>query len=350
MSTNKEKMPMTVFVGSSLQSKTRFQLQEKLIPKLEAEIRDIRPWWKVFKPGKTGIQTLVYEAANSDLAIFVMAQDDLVRTTDNSLVFKVRDNVTFELGLFAGALGMDRSLMVVAPPPPASLPRARGRVTSGSPSAEDLRIATDLEGVVQIRWTEDTGWDGVAQSIVDKARERFDRLGLGWWIMESLNRSVKPPRCMFGFFNMVSSGMGVRVQDGVLHYGASFHASGIVGEVRERWHSVYASYVEPEKSANKLMIVADVQGHPHHSDPLPEAHGAGNFKTVYQAEQSGDERWFFGKFFNIENLTFKGDATFKRLGPVSERAAFRRAIIEFAPALLLKQSPCLKQKLQDDDC
>jgi predicted nucleotide-binding protein len=457
MPTNDKKVPMTVFLGSSSQSRMRFDLDKTLVPKLRKRIEKVRPWWTVFEvaAGKTVIQTLIEEAVTSDLAILVMAQDDLTQRADGSLVFTVRDNVTFELGLFAGALGLDRSLMVVVPEAakgcdlrlmvasdshpekeiidkferefepkktayavlivhasndsnkwtvagfndagefrtvvidnpdhelskeltkdPANQNRSRiaelaisslGRTpaknhpgstdtcdpkdtpvdTSAPVSPDYFQIPSDLDGVTQIRWNREKSWDGVVDRIAHKANERFDRLGLGWWIMESLNRSAKPPRSMFGIFKIVSFGKGVRVQDGVLHYGTTFHALGILGEVRERWHSIYAAFTSDEKFGHKLMIVADVHGHPQQIDPLPEAHIAGNFKTVYQAEQSGDEGWLFGKFFNIENLTFKGDATFRRLGAVTERDAFWRAVIEFAPALLLKQSPCLKRKLED---
>jgi hypothetical protein len=80
-----------------------------------------------FVPGITSIETLVNIRSTFDFAIFVFTGDDWTHSRDTQS-FAPRDNVVFELGLFTGYLGRDRSLIV----------RQNGT---------DLKIPTDLAGV-----------------------------------------------------------------------------------------------------------------------------------------------------------------------------------------------------------
>jgi hypothetical protein len=61
---------------------------------------------------KTPIQSLADELANSDFGVFVFSPDDRTRLRDKTHS-TVRDNVIFELGLFVGRLGIERSFIVV---------------------------------------------------------------------------------------------------------------------------------------------------------------------------------------------------------------------------------------------
>jgi hypothetical protein len=82
----------------------------------------------IFDLSKFTIESLVEALDEFDFALFVFAPDDIAKIR-GSEVQTVRDNVIFELGLFVGRIGRERSFIIV--------PRG----------ADDLRIPTDLLGI-----------------------------------------------------------------------------------------------------------------------------------------------------------------------------------------------------------
>src|SRR5436190_22238957 len=64
-----------------------------------------------FKTGSTFIETLVGAVSRFDFAILVLTPDDLVQSRDEPN-FGPRDNAIFELGLFMGRLGRERTFAV----------------------------------------------------------------------------------------------------------------------------------------------------------------------------------------------------------------------------------------------
>jgi hypothetical protein len=99
-----------VFVGSS---------SEELTPArtIAAHLEDVAfpKVWKdsqVFKLGNHTLEDLINELDQSMFGIFVLSPDDLVSSRGTSMP-KSRDNVVFELGLFMGRLGRQRTFMVV---------------------------------------------------------------------------------------------------------------------------------------------------------------------------------------------------------------------------------------------
>lgn len=68
-------------------------------------------WNEAFEPGTTFIESLVAQRSSFDFAVFVFSTDDWVssRETEGSAP---RDNVIFELGLFMGTLGRERTVIV----------------------------------------------------------------------------------------------------------------------------------------------------------------------------------------------------------------------------------------------
>ena len=102
-----------------------YALQEGLERDLECTV-----WSQgVFQISRTAMHSLVGQLKAADFGIFVFAPDDIaqIRNTRRSTV---RDNVIFELGLFAGKLGIERCFVVV--------PR----------ESEELRLPSDLLGLV----------------------------------------------------------------------------------------------------------------------------------------------------------------------------------------------------------
>lgn len=87
----------------------------------------LKPWQREFDLSVTYIESLEKVAAEADFAVLVVTPDDVTVSRAHKKS-SPRDNVVFELGLFMGALGRDRCLIV----------RDEGA---------DLKLPSDLLGV-----------------------------------------------------------------------------------------------------------------------------------------------------------------------------------------------------------
>ena len=81
----------------------------------------------VFRISEYPLESLTKAVSDSDFAIAVIHGDDVVRSRKKQ-AFAPRDNVTFELGLFMGELGRDRTILV-------------------EPRGEKIKLASDLRGL-----------------------------------------------------------------------------------------------------------------------------------------------------------------------------------------------------------
>lgn len=119
-----------IFVGSSGEALSVAQVINKSLSRRPA----IPKLWSkdVFEASKTTIEDLYRLSAESDFAVLVLTPDDI---TESRGVKKLspRDNVIFELGLFIGALGRERTIIV-------------------KPSGVDIKIPTDLMGVTRLEY------------------------------------------------------------------------------------------------------------------------------------------------------------------------------------------------------
>jgi len=102
-------MKSRVFVASSVEHlDLAYAVQESLEHDAEVTV-----WSQgVFALSRTSMASLVDQLDVTDFAIFILAPDDVTKIRDTS-VATVRDNVIFELGLFAGRLGHERCYMIV---------------------------------------------------------------------------------------------------------------------------------------------------------------------------------------------------------------------------------------------
>ena len=89
----------------------------------------VRPWTVgVFQVSSTPIESLVTLAGNADFAVLVLTADDI--TLSRQLRHQSpRDNVVFEVGLFIGAIGRERVVIL-------------------KPKGCDIKVPTDLVGVI----------------------------------------------------------------------------------------------------------------------------------------------------------------------------------------------------------
>src|SRR5262245_3712696 len=132
-------IPQRIFVGSSSEHLALARAVQQNLAKYDHRVR---VWDQgVFPVGKSALGSLIQALDSFDAAVFVFAPDDLVKLRGQELG-AVRDNVVFELGLFTGRLGPDRTFWVV--------PRGQTQ----------LRVVSDLLGVVAAEYVEpiDNDW------------------------------------------------------------------------------------------------------------------------------------------------------------------------------------------------
>jgi hypothetical protein len=97
-----------VFIGSSSQG---IDFARAIGSQL-ADDAEITLSTEAFVPsGQTSGETLVNSLSRFDFAVLALTPDDLVKSGDNGAL-GLRDNVLFELGVFAGRLGKERTFVV----------------------------------------------------------------------------------------------------------------------------------------------------------------------------------------------------------------------------------------------
>lgn len=115
-----------LFIGSSTESlEVAYAAQQNL-----EDTAEVTVWTQgIFKLSRSTLHSLIVALNNFDFALFVLAPDDLAKIRGSS-VHTARDNVIFELGLFIGRLGPDRTFFIV--------PRGQ----------EELHLPSDLLGIM----------------------------------------------------------------------------------------------------------------------------------------------------------------------------------------------------------
>jgi predicted nucleotide-binding protein len=129
---NKNDIPI-LFIGSSSEGLSVAEAIKSACESILKKKIEVRLWSDgVFQTSKTVVEDLMRMAEGCDFSVLVLTPDDKTASRGK---FKSapRDNVIYELGLFTGALGRDRSLIVM-------------------PSVIDVKIPTDLLGVTTLRY------------------------------------------------------------------------------------------------------------------------------------------------------------------------------------------------------
>lgn len=122
-----------VFIGSSVEGlDIAYAVQEELEYTAEPTV-----WSQgIFQPSRSTLDDLIRVLDTYDFGVFVFSPDDVLRIRDQQ-VLSVRDNVIFELGLFIGRLGKERSFFI--------LPR----------NQDQLHLPTDLLGITSLTFNAD---------------------------------------------------------------------------------------------------------------------------------------------------------------------------------------------------
>jgi hypothetical protein len=118
-------MQPVLFIGSSSESlDIAFAAQENL-----EDCAQVIVWSQgLFSLSKSLLESLLDTLDETEFGLFVFAPDDQIRIRDQ-VMGATRDNVIFELGLFIGRLGRERTFII--------MPR----------SSEDLHLPSDLMGI-----------------------------------------------------------------------------------------------------------------------------------------------------------------------------------------------------------
>ena len=98
----------TVFIASSSEA---LSVAEAVNIKLDQEFRP-KLWENAFDLSTITISALIEKTNEADYAVFVFHKDDkaLIRKQEHDIV---RDNVVLELGMFIGAIGLDKCFILV---------------------------------------------------------------------------------------------------------------------------------------------------------------------------------------------------------------------------------------------
>lgn len=114
----------------------------------------------VFRASEYPLQSLTAAVNASDFAVAVIHGDDVVRSR-RAQRLAPRDNVTFELGLFMGQLGHERSILV-------------------EPRGEEIKLASDLRGLTTLTYR--TGDPEVLNALLaptaHELRKHINRIGV----------------------------------------------------------------------------------------------------------------------------------------------------------------------------
>lgn len=117
-----------VFIGSSREG---HDIAEALQLGLDY-VAECKPWSQgVFELSKGTLESLIKQTRSSKFAILVLTPDDM-STKRSRTVTLPRDNVLFELGLFMGALGPERTFIVHCRDEPVELPSDLAGVTTAT--------------------------------------------------------------------------------------------------------------------------------------------------------------------------------------------------------------------------
>jgi predicted nucleotide-binding protein len=148
-----------VFVGSSSEARNIAQTFCTVL----SDTADIMPWWlsPEFGVMQNTLDSLIKAADKYDFGLFVFAPDDMIESRGQKEM-STRDNVLFELGLFLGRLGADRTFAVI----------------QGAQSKIDqIKIPSDLLGIHIPRYTylSDSGLIASVNNAAVSIREAIQR-------------------------------------------------------------------------------------------------------------------------------------------------------------------------------
>lgn len=142
-----------LFVGSSSEG---LEIAKAVQVALD-RVCEVEPWTQgVFGLSQGTLESLVTASSRFDFALLILTADDLTVSRGSERA-TARDNVLFELGLFIGALGRERTFMLYDRTHPPALPSDLAGITAAdfAPHGTGNLVAalgapcTKIEGVIK---------------------------------------------------------------------------------------------------------------------------------------------------------------------------------------------------------
>lgn len=144
-----------LFIGSSVESLSIARLIEL---HSKHDPIEVTLWTTgVFGPSSVTLDALTEQAVASDFALFVFGPDDKVTSREKESEAP-RDNVIFELGLFIGELGIERTFFM-------------------KEHKKDLKIPTDLLGITPISFVSEADMSKALSPACTELRLQMIKLG-----------------------------------------------------------------------------------------------------------------------------------------------------------------------------
>jgi CRP/FNR family cyclic AMP-dependent transcriptional regulator len=111
----------------------------------------------VFGIGRNTFDELVREADRADYAVFVAKADDRV-TVRGETRGSLGDNIVFEMGLFAGRLGIENTCIVAC-------------------RDDEVKLPTDLAGITLATYPrrQDDNWRATVEPVIEPIRQALNR-------------------------------------------------------------------------------------------------------------------------------------------------------------------------------
>lgn len=172
-----------IFIGSS---GAGLKVAEKVKAFL-AKAGDCYLWQDegVWELNKSTFDNLMKMVSYYDFGVFIATADDLTLTKDDKIVIEPRDNVILEMALYLGALGKEKSFLLVE---------------------EDIKLPSDFNGIYMPRFkaTDDKSIEAGCRAFTEKIKEYYE---LGYL-------SLYPTTALaIGYYKNFVSGLVDGIQD-----------------------------------------------------------------------------------------------------------------------------------------
>lgn len=148
-----------VFIGSSSEARS---VAKEIKNRFKEDEVDVHLWCDdVFGASEAAMESLEEACSTSDFAVLICTADDWLKHRGKKHAAP-RDNITFELGLFMGAIGRKRTLIVCE-------------------QGKSIRLPSDLQGITYLPFSRDRkrslnkSLDRVMQKIRNRISERGAR-------------------------------------------------------------------------------------------------------------------------------------------------------------------------------
>ncbi|MGG0738907.1 TIR domain-containing protein [Niallia taxi] len=127
-----------VFIGSSAEAIPYV----KAVHKELKHVSEVTPWTTAFKGMKYPKEDLERQLYSNDFAVFICSPDDIIDIRGTTYLIP-RDNTLFEMGLFWGRLGRERTFFLI----PDSIPEQKEETL-----VKDFHLLSDLTGLNPLKY------------------------------------------------------------------------------------------------------------------------------------------------------------------------------------------------------